>query len=88
MIEYLLFRFAYNLSKWLSFNTLYKLSDFLYLILYHVVRYRRKVVFDNLRRAFPNISNKEIEHIAKKYYRHLSDMFLQTLKYFTLDKDE
>ncbi len=88
MIEYLLFRFAYNLSKLLSFRTLYRFSNFLYLILYYMVKYRRKVVFENLHRAFPDLSDKQIEHIAKKYYRHLSDMFLETLKYFTLDKEE
>ena len=88
MIEYLLFRFAYKISKWLSFNTLYKLSDFLYIVLYHIVKYRRNVVFDNLRRAFPDYPENKIEQIAKKYYRHLSDMFLETLKFFTLDQKE
>ncbi len=88
MIEYLLFRLAYRLSQWLSFNTLYKLSDFLYLILYHVVKYRRNVVYQNLRRAFPDYTDQQIDDIAKKYYRHLADMFLETLKFFTLDSQE
>ncbi len=40
--------------------------------------YRKKVVFDNLRRAFPEYDQKEIRRTAKKFYRHLSDLFLES----------
>ena len=88
MIEYLAFRLAYTLSRWLSFRSLYFLSDIVYFFLYHIFRYRRDVVFSNLRRAFPEYTDKQIEDIAKKYYRHLSDMFLETLKFFSLNQEQ
>jgi KDO2-lipid IV(A) lauroyltransferase len=56
---------------------LYILSDLLYLLMYHVVAYRKKVVYDNLRKAFPEYENHTIRRIAKKFYRHLSDLMLE-----------
>jgi KDO2-lipid IV(A) lauroyltransferase len=57
---------------------LYLLSDLLYLLMYHVVRYRKRVVYDNLRKAFPDFEKSEIRKIAKKFYHHLSDLMLES----------
>ncbi|MCP4313741.1 MAG: lysophospholipid acyltransferase family protein [Bacteroidetes bacterium] len=57
---------------------LYLLSDLLYLLMYHVAGYRKEVVFDNLGKAFPEYDNAEIRRIAKKFYRHLCDLFLES----------
>lgn len=57
---------------------LYLLSDLLYLLMYYVVGYRKKVVYDNLRKAFPEYNEAEIRGIAKKFYHHLSDLFLES----------
>ncbi len=57
---------------------LYLLSDLLYLLMYHVVRYRKKVVFDNLHKAFPEYEPTEVRKTAKKFYLHLSDLFLES----------
>jgi len=88
MFEYLVFRLGYSLSKYLPFSILYKLSDFLFFVLYYIVGYRKKVVFYNLHRSFPDFDKKKIQSIAKKYYKHLADLFLETLKFFTLDQKE
>ena len=56
---------------------LYLLSDFVYLLMYHVVGYRKKVVFSNLENAFPDYTQSEIRSTAKKFYRHLSDVILE-----------
>jgi len=45
-----------------------------------VVRYRRNVVERNLRNAFPEKSPEERIKIAKRFYRHLTDMIVETLK--------
>lgn len=57
---------------------LYLLSDFLYFLAYYVVAYRKKVVFENLKKAFPEYSRTEIRHIAKKFYHHLCDTMLES----------
>lgn len=65
----------------LPFKFIYILSDGLYFILYHVVGYRKKVVSENLNRSFPEKSEQEIKAIMKKFYHHLCDVSLETLKY-------
>ncbi len=57
---------------------LFLLSDFLYFLMYRVAGYRKKVVFDNLERSFPEYDKAQILSIAKKFYHHLSDLFLES----------
>jgi KDO2-lipid IV(A) lauroyltransferase len=54
------------------------LSDLLYLLIYHVARYRRKVVYNNLRKAFPDPDKSEIKRVARRFYHHLSDLMLES----------
>jgi KDO2-lipid IV(A) lauroyltransferase len=56
---------------------LYLLSDIAFLLTYHVIGYRRKVVFDNLEKAFPEYGREEIRPIARKFYHHLCDIMLE-----------
>ncbi len=57
---------------------LYLLSDLLYLLMYHVAGYRKKVVFENLEKAFPEYEKPEIRQIARKFFHHLSDLMLES----------
>ncbi len=57
---------------------LYLLSDFLYLLMYHVAGYRKRVVYANLEKAFPEYDKKEIRRTARLFYHHLSDLFLES----------
>lgn len=76
---YLLYIFCYLISL-LPLRILYLISDGLYLLLYHVAGYRKKVVLDNLSHALPEKTAVERAQIARKYYRHLADMMVETLK--------
>lgn len=64
----------------LPLRILYIFSDLLYLVLYHMVMYRRKVVGTNLKNSFPEKSDVERKIIEKKFYRHLSDIMIETFK--------
>ena len=64
----------------LPLPVLYIFSDFLYLVLYYVVSYRRNVVATNLKNSFPEKTDKELKVIEKKFYRHLSDLLIETFK--------
>jgi len=57
---------------------LYCISDFLYLLIHYVVGYRKKVVYDNITKAFPNYGKKEIRHTARSFYHHLCDLILES----------
>lgn len=79
-IVYLIFRIYAWFVSILPFSVIYLISDFHYFLIYHVIGYRRKVVYQNLRSAFPEKDKKEINKIARKFYRNLSDIVLEVLK--------
>jgi KDO2-lipid IV(A) lauroyltransferase len=78
-----LYYFFYGIIWMLTFlplGVLYILSDFIFLLLYYFPSYRRKVVSTNLKNSFPEKSEKELRVIEKRFYHHLSDLFLETFK--------
>lgn len=64
----------------LPFRALYVISDFLYLIVRYVLKYRRRVIDLNLKRSFPEKSDAEREDIRNAYYRHMCDLIVETIK--------
>ena len=76
---YLFYGFLYLLSL-LPMRLLYVVSDALYGIVFYVFGYRKKVVLDNLRRAFPEKTEAERIRIAKKFYRNFIDSFIEVIK--------
>jgi KDO2-lipid IV(A) lauroyltransferase len=85
---YLALPFIYFFSL-LPLSVLYLLSDVLiFPLLYYVVRYRQKVVLTNLSNAFPEKSERERVAISKKYFRFLSDLFMETVKVFTISQKQ
>ena len=79
--------FCYLLSL-LPFWCLYLFSDFIYLIVFDCIRYRRKVVSRNLRNSFPKKSEAELRMIEKKFYKTLCDYFMETIKMRTISEKE
>lgn len=74
--------------SYLPFWIIYGLSDFFYTIVYHVIGYRKKVVYTNLRKSFPNKSEAEIKDIAKKFFRHFCDMSLESIKLHSISNKQ
>ena len=72
----------------LPFPLLYLLADFLFFMLYHVTGYRKRVVYYNLKLSFPDKQEYEIFKIRKQFYKHLSDLMLETIKGFTISKKQ
>ncbi len=66
----------------------YLLSDFLYFIIYRVVKYRKRIVMYNLTLAFPEKSRDELKIISKKFYSHMCDMFMEMVKSITISHKE
>lgn len=65
---------------------MYLCSDFVFLILYYLVGYRKKVVLKNLRNAFPEKSEQEIHVICKKFYHYFCDLIFEVFKVSTISK--
>ncbi|MEO8935039.1 MAG: lysophospholipid acyltransferase family protein [Xanthomarina sp.] len=70
----------------LPFRLLYAVSDGLYVIIYYIIGYRKKVVKANLKLALPNKTEAELNSIRKKFYHHLCDMVLESVKSMTISE--
>jgi len=67
----------------------YFLADtILFPLIYHIVRYRRKIARKNLRNAFPDKSWKDIKSLERRFYHFFADMIVETIYGFTADKAE
>jgi KDO2-lipid IV(A) lauroyltransferase len=78
----ILYYLAYSmlwLITLLPLRVLYLFSDFIYLVLYYLVGYRKRTVYQNLQRSLPDKSPEEITQIARKFYRQLCDYFLESV---------
>ncbi len=83
---YLALPFLYLVSL-LPPPLLYLLSDFIFVVLYYVTGYRKKVVLTNLKNSFPEKSIDELKGIRRKFYRHLGDLFVEMTKTLTMSKN-
>ncbi len=70
----------------LPMPVLYLISDIFYILLFYVFGYRKKVVLDNLKLAFPNKDERELLRIRKKFYRHFTDLIVESVKAFTMSE--
>jgi len=79
IIYYLALPFLYLVS-YLPKKMLYLLSDVFYVLIYKILGYRKHVVTENLKNAFPDKSPAEIEQIRSDFYHFLCDLGLETIK--------
>ena len=78
-LYHVIYIFIYPLAI-LPFRILYYLSDCLFVIVYYLIRYRRKLTRRNLTNTFPEKSLKEIQAIEHAFYHHFCDYFFETIK--------
>lgn len=90
-MQLLIYRLAYPIlwviSK-LPWRLFYALSSCLYLLVYYIIGYRKKVVQTNLTLVFPEKSEREIKKITKGFYKHMCDMFMEMIKSLSISKEE
>ena len=87
ILTYWLFRIFILVFRIIPFSALYLFADFISFIIYHLTGYRKTVVFDNLRRSFPEMDESKRKKIAAAFYRHLADMLVESLKSFNLSEE-
>lgn len=56
--------------------------------LYYCIRYRRKIIRNNLSNSFPEKDLKEIVQIEKQFYSFFCDYIVETLKLFSISKKQ
>lgn len=72
----------------LPMRILYVISDFFYVLFYYVIGYRKKVVFNNIKLAFPEKSEQELTKISKKFFKHFTDLVFESVKSFSISEAE
>lgn len=60
----------------------------LYFLSYAVFRYRYNVVLQNLSRALPLKSYREIELLAREFYLHLASMIVEIIRLFSISSNQ
>jgi Kdo2-lipid IVA lauroyltransferase/acyltransferase len=63
---------------------LYGFSDFLRLIVFYIIGYRKDVVKKNLIGTFPEIGDMELKRLIRLYYKNLVDIFLEGIWAFSI----
>jgi Kdo2-lipid IVA lauroyltransferase/acyltransferase len=78
----------FRLMAHLPLRLLYFVGDALYLFTYDVLRWRRQLTLDNLRNAFPDMTEAERARIARDSYRHLGQFFAEGIRGGAISKQE
>ena len=87
IVFYLTYPLIWLISR-LPMFILYLISDFFYVLLYYVFGYRKEVVLKNISYAFPEKSEEEKQKIAKKFYKHFTDIMIESIKSFSISEKE
>lgn len=77
-----------SLMAYLPLGMLYILSDILRFLLQYIIRYRKRVIYGNLQRSFPEKTPAELRKIAHSFYHHLSDCIVECIKLLHLSDQE
>ena len=80
--------FYFWLHALLPLKILYILSDILFFPMFYIVRYRRKLVYQNMKDSFPEKSEKEIRRMEKAFYHHFCDYIVETIKLLHISDKE
>ena len=64
----------------LPLKVLYIFADLVFFLLFYIIRYRRRVVEDNLEKCFPDKSAEERTEICRQFYHNFADYIFETLK--------
>ncbi|WP_138484195.1 lysophospholipid acyltransferase family protein [Dyadobacter bucti] len=71
---------AVTLARWLS--------HLIFLVFAHIWPYRKKIIRKNLEACFPELSDGDIKSLSLRYYRHISDLIVETLLLANLENDD
>ena len=87
-IQYALIYSWVKVHALLPMWALYILSDILYVLVYKVVRYRVKVVRQNMKASFPDKSDTELRRLEREFYHHFADYVVETIKLAHISLEE
>jgi len=72
----------------LPLKVLYAFRPMLFLLLFYGIRYRKKVITENLSKSFPKDTPRELNRKVKGFYHQLSRLFLESVKNLSFSDKE
>ncbi len=78
--------FLLKVLSYLPLSILYGISSLFYVLIYKIVKYRRRVVRENLSNAFPDYDVKQLDKIESSFYAYLCDLILETIKGYRMSR--
>ena len=87
-LAYLAFRGLVLFFAICPFRLLYVFSDGLAFLLRGILRYRRTVIRQNLLLSFPDRTPAERHQFFRAFYQNLSDVLLETVKGFSMSREQ
>jgi len=82
----LLFYLVLKPLSFLPLGILFFFSDIIFVLTYYIVKYRRNVVKQNLKNAFPEKPEKELKEIERKFYHHFTDFIFESIKSISISE--
>lgn len=86
MVNRLVYAAFYAVSL-LPYRMFYAVADAVYVFIYYIIRYRRKVVRRNLVSSFPEKTESEIRSTERGFYRWFCDYFVETIKMLSVSDE-
>ena len=71
----------------LPLRVLYVLADAIFVLLYYVLRYRRRMVRANMCAAFPDMDRRALRRNIRGFYRNFADYTVETIKLLRVGAD-
>ena len=84
-LEYFTMLLLVLIVRLLQWPTSLKWGNFLGDFIYKILGVRRKVALDNLRHAFPEKSEQELNEIAQRAYRNFVKMTIEYIRFSDLN---
>ena len=76
----------FYLISYLPLSVLHAFSDIGFVLLFYVIKYRRRVVSENLSNSFPEKTKEERLKIEKDFYQYFCDLMIGTIKALTMSR--
>ena len=80
--------FLYKLIGRLPLWVLYGFASFFAFLFYYLIPYRKKVIVGNLRKSFPEATEKELSKRTYQFYGYLTDQLVEFFKGVSITKEE
>lgn len=74
--------------SFMPLGLLFFFSSITYFLSYYIVGYRKNVVRQNLKNAFPKKSKIELKQIEKGFYKHFTDFLFESIKSISISEKD